>query len=71
MLAQKILCLIFSSYVTKNLSRINLKKDLGVYIQSDLKWTNQVKYCTSRGNRILGMIAKSFRKLNIDTLRML
>ena len=30
-----------------------------------------MRYCASRGNRILGMIFKSFKNLDLDTLRLL
>ncbi|CAF1010859.1 unnamed protein product [Brachionus calyciflorus] len=33
------------------------EKDLGIYIQSDLKWDTQIKYA----NRVLGCIRKSFK----------
>ena len=61
---------IFSRYGSKNFFKTTLEKDLGISIQNDLK-TNQIKYCTSRGNHILGMIAKSFTNLNIYSLTML
>lgn len=36
-----------------------------------MKWTKQIKYCTSSGKRILGMIARFLKKLKIDSLKTL
>lgn len=62
---------IFNKNGTRFMSKSVLEKDLGIYVQNDLKWTNQVNFCAARGNRILGMLAKSFTTLNIVTLRLL
>lgn len=62
---------IYSRDCTRKLTKTTLEKDLGIYFQNNLKWTSLIKYCTTRGNRILGMIAKSFNKLSIYSLKML
>lgn len=36
------------------------EKDLGVYISSDLKWKTHIEMITSKANRILGMLTKTF-----------
>ncbi|CAF1079711.1 unnamed protein product, partial [Brachionus calyciflorus] len=46
---------------SKPLNKSNCEKDLGIYIQSDLKWNNQIKNSTTRANRALGCIRKSFK----------
>ncbi|CAF0894956.1 unnamed protein product [Brachionus calyciflorus] len=34
------------------LTKSDCEKDLGIYIQSDLKWDTQIKYASSKANRI-------------------
>ena len=51
---------IFNKYATIKLFKTTLENDLGIYIQNDLKWTNQVRYCTNGANQMLGMI-ENFR----------
>ena len=43
----------------KPLSKSVCERDLGIYIQSDLKWDSQIKNVTVKANRLLGMIRKS------------
>ena len=40
------------------------EKDLGIMIESDLKWHNQVKQVYSKANRIIGMLSRTFSYLN-------
>ena len=47
------------------------EKDLGVYIDSNLKWSYQVNMAAKRANFILGQLKKAFICWNIFTLRKL
>jgi len=44
----------------KELDSVLEEKDLGVIIQHDLKWGRQCAKAASTGNRVLGMITRSF-----------
>ena len=41
---------------THLVSRSRIQKDLGIWIQNDLKWHSQVCSAASKGNRILGQV---------------
>ena len=56
---------------SRPLIKSNHEKDLGIYIQSNLKWDLQVRNCTSKANRTLGLIRRSFKYLNHDNLKLL
>ena len=56
---------------SRPLIKSNHEKDLGIYIQSNLKWDLQVRNCTAKANRTLGLIRKSFKYLNRDNLKLL
>ena len=51
----------------KNLEVVDEEKDLGVIMQSDLKWNRQCTKAMKTANRVLGMIGRSFSYLNKDT----
>jgi ribonucleases P/MRP protein subunit RPP40 len=44
----------------KNLDEVDDEKDLGVIMQSDLKWKRQCTKAVKSANRVLGMITRSF-----------
>jgi hypothetical protein len=44
------------------------EKDLGVIMQSDLKWDKQCSKSVKTANRILGMIKRSFYSLNKEVV---
>lgn len=56
---------------SRPLVKSNCERDLGIYIQNDLKWDTQVKNATSKANRILGCIRKSFKYPNNDVIKLL
>ncbi|CAF0732558.1 unnamed protein product [Brachionus calyciflorus] len=47
------------------------EKDLGIFIKHDMKWDVQVRNSTSKANRILGMIKKTFKYLDIHNTSLL
>jgi ribonuclease P/MRP protein subunit RPP40 len=44
------------------------ERDLGVIMQSDLKWDKQCSKAVNTANRILGMIKRSFCYLNKEVV---
>ena len=46
-----------------------VEKDLGVQVDSELKFREQAASAASKGNQILGLIKKSFRKIDKSTCR--
>jgi len=46
--------------IKKNMSETESEKDLGVYITSDLDWSDHAKFAASKANRVLGMLTKTF-----------
>ena len=50
----------------KNLEVVDEEKDLGVIMQSDLKWNRQCTKAVKTANRVLGMIRQSFSYLSKD-----
>jgi len=52
----------------KQLTHINEEKDLGVIVDSDLKFHKQTAASVKKANRSLGLIKKSFALLNRSTL---
>ena len=53
------------------IQKSDCEKDLGVMIQSDLKWHNHVGYVCARANRIIGMLRSTFVHLNARTVSQL
>ena len=47
-----------------NLQVINEETDLGVIVTKNFKWDNQCSKAASKGNQILGMIARTFTSRN-------
>ncbi|XP_065679753.1 uncharacterized protein LOC136094094 [Hydra vulgaris] len=47
------------------------ERDLGIMVQSDLKWHSQVDSATSKANRMLGTIKRSFKYLDVNMVKML
>ncbi|CAF1008527.1 unnamed protein product [Brachionus calyciflorus] len=56
---------------SQSLTKSDCEKDLGIYIQSDLKWDTQIKYATSKANRVLGCIRKSFKYTQSEVIKLL
>ena len=40
------------------------ERDLGVIFSNNLKWKNQIIYCVSKANQMMGMIRKTFARLD-------
>ena len=53
------------------LQSVEEEKDLGVWIDSKLKFSNHVEHAVSKANRILGLIRRSFTYLDIPLLKQL
>ena len=47
------------------------EKDLGIFIKDDLKLDIQTKHCTSKANRMLGMIRKGFKYPKKELVKLL
>jgi ribonucleases P/MRP protein subunit RPP40 len=45
-----------------DLEKVNSLKYLGIYISSDLKWTEQVQYSVNKANRALGFVRRNLTK---------
>jgi hypothetical protein len=50
----------------RNLEEVDEEKDLGVIMQSDLKWNRQCSKDVKSASRVLGMIRRSFSYLSQD-----
>ena len=55
----------------KQLEYVNEEKDLGVLIDSELKFHKQTAAAVKKANCSLGLIKKSFARLDINTLPLL
>ena len=55
----------------KQLIKSNCEKDLGIYIQSDLKWNTQIKNVTAKANRVLGCIRETFKYPRPEVIKLL
>ena len=47
------------------------ERDLGIQIQHNLKWNDQIALAVAKANRTLGILNKAFKCWNIETLRTL
>ena len=56
---------------SKLLSKSDCERDLGIYIQKDLKWDTQVRNATAKANRMLGIIRKAFKYPCSETIKLL
>ena len=52
----------------KPVEKINLEKDLGVFISNDLKWSVQINSAISKANQVLGLIKRTFKFPNEDSI---
>ncbi|CAF1100853.1 unnamed protein product [Brachionus calyciflorus] len=53
------------------LAKSMCENDFGIFIKHDMKWNVQVRNSTSKANRILGMIKKTFKYLDIHNTSLL
>ena len=49
----------------------DMEKDLGVYIDSELKFSKHVETQVNKANKILGLIRRSYEYLDCETMRLL
>ena len=56
---------------TKVLKSVNSEKDLGVYIQENLKFDKHISLTVNRANRLVGLIKHAFSFLDEETLLVL
>jgi len=56
---------------TRKLKEVTSEKDLGIYIQNDLKFDQHLSHTVNRGNKLVGMIKRAFSFLNEETLLVL
>ena len=49
----------------------NYEKDLGVTISDDLKWTEHIKICANKANRMIGLIRRTFSYIDQEMFLML
>ena len=55
----------------RSLEVTTMEKDLGVQVDQDLKFRKQAAAATAKASKIMGVIRKSFQKLDVDTLPIL
>ena len=53
------------------LRKSSLEKDLGILVSEDLKATQQVKSAAAKGNKMVGLIRRTFTCLNVEMCRIL
>ena len=53
------------------IEQVDEEKDLGVYFQSDLKFTKQINCCVNKANRMIGIIKRNFSSLDKETFLIL
>ena len=53
------------------LEKSDVEKDLGIFFSSNLKWKNQVTSAAAKANQILGMLKRTFTRLNPMTFKVL
>ena len=54
-----------------NLIVVNCEKDLGVYVQDNLKFDKHISLTVNRANRLVGLIKRAFSYLDEETLLVL
>ena len=54
-----------------NMEETEKEKDLGVWIDKDLKWSQQCRKSESKAMSVLGMIKMSFKQIDIDSFKIL
>ena len=57
--------------ISYTLQAVEVEKDLGVWMDSKLKFFNHVERAVSKANRILGLIRRSFTYLDMPLLKRL
>ena len=55
----------------KNLLEVECGKDLGIYVQDNLKFDKHISLTVNRANRLVGLIKRAFSYLDIETLLIL
>ena len=55
----------------KNLTVVNCEKDLGIYVQDNLKFDQHISITVNRANRLVGLIKRAFSYLDEETLLVL
>ena len=56
---------------TKVLKSVEIEKDLGVYVQENLKFDKHISLTVNRANRLVGLIKRAFSYLDEETLLVL
>src|SRR6218665_3233108 len=54
-----------------NLTETEMEKDLGVWIDKDLKWSHQCRKAASKAMSVLGMIKRSFKHIDVESFKIL
>ena len=54
-----------------NLTVVNCEKDLGIYVQDNLKFDQHISITVNRANRLVGLIKRAFSYLDEETLLVL
>ena len=54
-----------------DLQETTLKKDLGVHMDQELKFSQHLEKQVNKNNRLLGLIRRSFDYLDCDTMKLL
>ena len=53
------------------LSSLSMERDLGVHIDSELKFSKHVEIQTNKANKILGLVRRSYEYLDRESMRLL
>src|SRR6218665_4018006 len=54
-----------------NLTETEMEKDLGVWIDKDLKWSHPCRKAASKAMSVLGMIKRSFKHIDVESFKIL
>lgn len=55
----------------RTLNKTSCEKDLGVHVDSNLKFSNHIQKAVNKGNRLLGLVRRSFEYLDATMVRQL
>jgi len=57
--------------IKKEIEVSKTEKDLGVWVNNELKWSDQCGKAAGKAMSVLGVIKRSFKRLDIESLKIL